>query len=374
MLQNFCAMPWHHVCVKTNGDYAVCCQHKQPPDKKFNINTHSVDEWVDSDYLTSVKQSFLEDKRHPGCEVCWNAENQNLPSYRQRTKQEYEILGVDLQKSAINIVEIDLGNTCNLKCLMCGPTSSSSILKEWKMLNEPNVPEQKDFIWKDQAFDNLENLLAQSPKIVNVRGGEPMYEKRLLTVLQNINPNSVKNTVLHITTNATTWNNQWADVLSKFKMTRFMFSVDAVEDIYEYIRYPGNWKQVENNIKMIQQMPNTKCLVHAVVMNLNILNLDKLVDWCRAQSLYLDLDKLVYPEYLQVDNLPAEIKFRAINVCQSIERNTDNSNHIRQFAQGLIAVLESQKDQIANSRWEDFLNYIRPRDRLRNNSFTTVLD
>ena len=322
MSNNFCAMPWHHTCVKTNGDYAVCCLHTQPH-SPLNINTHTEEQWKASHYLDQVKQAFLDGTKHPGCKTCWQAEEQNLPSYRQRTKLEYEILGVDLEDAQPNIVEIDLGNTCNLKCLMCGPTSSSSILKEWRLLGEPDVPNQKDYMWSDLAFENLESILQQSPKILNVRGGEPMYEKRLLKLLQQLDSSAVKNTVLHITTNATTWNSQWEEVLAKFKMTRFMFSVDAVGNYYEYIRHPGNWNQVQQNIANIKQMPNTKCLVHAVVMNLNILNFDQLVNWCRDQDLYLDLDKLTYPQCLQFDNLPANLKEKAIDVCNTV---IDNPN------------------------------------------------
>ena len=89
-------MPFHHTTIQPNGDYTVCCQHTQP--LEMNINTHTIDQWRQSDYIKQVQNFFLKDQRHPGCKSCWNLEDEGFKSYRQRTIKEYELLKIDVDK------------------------------------------------------------------------------------------------------------------------------------------------------------------------------------------------------------------------------------------------------------------------------------
>jgi molybdenum cofactor biosynthesis enzyme MoaA len=369
--KNFCAMPWHHLMVRTNGDYAVCCQHKQKHPVEYNINNVSHDQWLQSDYLQEVKQTFQNDERHPGCHVCWKYEDNGYASMRNRTQKEYEILGIDINNPSLLTVEVDLGNVCNLKCLICGENNSSSLLYENKQLGL-NKHEQSDFAWSDRAIERVKEIILKKPKVINVRGGEPFYEKRLLKILQEISDEDAKKIVLHITTNATIWTESWKAVLSKFKLVRFMFSIDAFGVEYEYVRYPANWNTVKENVKQMQKLPNAKCLVHAVVMNMNILNIKSLIEWCQENNLFLDLELIQKPSFCQIDNLPDNLKQKAIEHVESILSMNNLDNHVR------VLFDQCKKDLIAstnliNSNWIDFLEYVKPRDNLRNTSYKTVI-
>ena len=109
----------------------------------MNVNKNSIDEWLNSDYLSQVRESFSKDERHPGCSECWKKEDVGFISMRHRTAREYEILKIDTEQKQIKNVEIALGNLCNLKCLMCNEQDSSSFLAENKQLGI-NLVEQKD--------------------------------------------------------------------------------------------------------------------------------------------------------------------------------------------------------------------------------------
>ena len=82
-------------------------------------------------------------------------------------------------------VEIQLGNLCNLTCLMCNENSSSAILSENIKLGINKV-KQKNFTWNDISFDYLYEILLSGPKIVNIRGGEPLYNKKLLKLIEDL--------------------------------------------------------------------------------------------------------------------------------------------------------------------------------------------
>jgi molybdenum cofactor biosynthesis enzyme MoaA len=369
-MNNFCALPFHHVQVETNGKFAVCCMHSAPSNQNMNINSCTVDEWRNSEYLAEIRQSFLDDKRHPGCSACWKQEDDGFISLRQRNANEYKILRVDVNERKITNVEIGLSNQCNLTCLMCDENSSSAILAENVKLGI-NLRSQTDFKWHDQGYHNLQELLMQAPRLVNIRGGEPFYIKKLLELIENIPEDRARTMALHITTNATTWTTRWYEALKKFKLIRFMFSVDATGELYEYMRFPGQWETVQSNIDDICKLPNAKFLVHCVVQNLNIGSLGHLIDWCKDRALWLNFDLLDRPHYLKITNLSKQQKSKAVLHLKNIDRAVLEPHHI-QTIDNSIKLLESSYNE--PNEWNDFVKNISARDRIRGNDYRKFIN
>ena len=255
MMNNYCAMPFNHVMIATNGDYQICCVHPVPAKHRKNINQTSLDEWLQNPYLAEVKSDFAQDQTHPGCHNCWQQEAAGTQSIRQMQANEYKIIGAKPGQSKLLNVEAAVGNLCNLSCVMCDEHNSSAILAENRQLGI-SIVDQRDFSWTESAFENLQHILDCRPRVLNLRGGEPMYNKRILELIENFPSDQLNNTLLHLTTNATTWTPQWQQALSKFKAVRMMLSIDAVGDLAEYIRYPCKFDQVESNIKQIIECKN----------------------------------------------------------------------------------------------------------------------
>lgn len=362
-LKNFCALPFHHLQVQTNGNFNVCCKHKMT--NQMNINTTTVEEWRESDYMNQVQQSFLQDQRHPGCATCWHTEDQGFTSLRQRIAKEFEILKVDVDQKFLNHVEIDLTNLCNLKCLMCNESESSALLAENIQLGI-NKHSQQDFQWSDQALENLQALLACRPKVVNIRGGEPFYVKQLLKIIESIPDDVARTMALHITTNATVWTERWQQALIKFKLVRFMFSVDATGELYEYMRFPGDWTTTSSNIDSILKLPNAKGLIHCVIQNLNVGRIGELIDWCQQRSLWLNIALLDTPYYLHLTNLPQPFKDYAIKHLERILEKYPQESFTPMIENSLHMIKLSKFD---SQVWQAFKTNIAMRDRLRGNSF-----
>lgn len=367
-------MPFGHTTISTGGDFQVCCLHPAPDEHRRNINHTTFEEWDKSSYLAEVRDSIANGQRHPGCRYCWKIEDLGQPSARIRIQPEYKILKIakpqDQTEYPVNI-ELELGNLCNLKCLMCNEKNSSAILAENIQLGV-NKLQQKDFKWTAEGFKNLQDLLSKSPKVINIRGGEPLYNKDLLKLIEEMPPEVCKSTLLHITTNATVWSPQWAKALEKFRLVRVMASIDAVGDLYEYIRFPASWSQVESNVIEMSKISNIRLLVHCTVQNLNISNLRDLIDWTEQNNLYLSLDQLIAPNFLQIINLPQRQREYAIeSLTQTLSDLPELSNRIQVFLQNCISQLRAAEDN--QSSWDAFQKYILPRDSIRNNTYTKFL-
>lgn len=367
-MKNYCALAFDHVMIKTDGTYGICCQHNTPADRRVNINQHDHGHWQNSDYVQGVRNSFLLDQRHPGCALCWQAEDSGFDSLRTRCAKEYTLLPRDARRAVKN-VEINLGNLCNLRCLMCSESDSSAILAENRKLGI-NKLTQKDLAWSDTAYENLQALIDQRPYVVNIRGGEPLYSKKLLELVDNIPITQARDMVLHITTNATVWNQQWHQALGKFRLIRFMFSVDAIGQLYEYIRYPASWPLVEDNIKSMMSLPNSKCLVHCVGQNLNISSISPLIEWCERHMIYLEIDSLVFPDHMQITNLPVHQKNAAVKHLERLD-NQQLAPHLAKFVRSAHDVLERTKFDC--NLWQTFVANISLRDRLRGNSYRNFI-
>lgn len=365
----FCALPFGHTSIATNGDFSVCCIHETPQEYTVNINENKFDQWNTSEYLSQVRKSFRLNQQHPGCSVCWQKESLGQVSLRTRNQKEYQILGVTDQTEFPVDLEIRLGNLCNLKCIMCNETESSGILAENIQLGI-NQHQQKDFQWNETAFEHLQEIIASRPKIISIRGGEPFYNKSLLDIIENLPSDTFSQTMLHVSTNATVWNDRWQSALEKFKLVRLMFSVDAVEELYEYIRFQGHWKETDNNISLMMSGKNVKSLVHCVVQNLNIQYLGPMIKWAKQKGLYLQLEPLNHPSWLAMANLPDTLKQKAIDHLDEV-LTWDLAQHERDFV--TVSRTHLVNSTYNHELWQTFQTQIGMRDRLRNNSYTRFL-
>ena len=368
-MKHYCAMPFNHVSIANTGNYQICCMHQVPAKHKQNINQTSVDEWLQNPYLTEVRSAFAQDQQHPGCQRCWQQEESGTRSTRQSQAKEYKIIGaVPMQTKLLN-VEFAVGNLCNLSCVMCDEYNSSSILSENRQLGIAIV-DQRDFSWTETAFENLQHIIDSAPKIINLRGGEPMYNKRILELIENFPSDKLNSTLLHLTTNATTWTPQWQQALSKFKAVRMMLSVDAVDDLAGYIRYPTKFAQVEQNIKQIVECKNIKPIIHTTVQNLNIMHIGQVIKWAKNMNIHLMLDLLVRPDYLEITNLPPMLKQQAIDHLSDVLAQ-DLDAHIQSEITAYKTALEVSV--FDPQRWQQFVDYISQRDAVRGNSHRDFL-
>jgi sulfatase maturation enzyme AslB (radical SAM superfamily) len=374
-MDNFCPLPFGHTVISTKGNFGICCQHYPPSEQLININQHDYKVWSESSYVKEVQDSFSQGTKHPGCNHCWNQENIGDQSLRQQVFNEYKILKVTepTPVESLATIEIQLGNLCNLKCLMCYETDSSAILQENQQLGI-NQSEQQDYHWSDTAFTNLNSLLSTRPKIINIRGGEPFYNKNLLKLITDLSDRGICfNTMLHITTNATVINSQWLGVLEKFKLVRLMVSVDATDELYEYIRFPAKWNTVAKNIKTLQEYKNFNVILNAVVQNLNIGKIGSLINWAKEQNLHLHLSSLIGQKHLAITNLPPALKQQAISHLKDILHNDCPENLIpliKTWHQQLTLALTTEFDEDA---WTEFQINIGMRDQIRKNSHRNFL-
>lgn len=245
---SLCTLPWTGVFVNPDGTIKNCAISSL---KLGNIHNTPIEEILAGPTNAAVKTDMLNHVRHARCNACYKVENlidsgSQLHNISNRSwYKKYGIKNLDLYDSPNNfklkILDLRWRNTCNLACVYCGPDLSSKWADELKnteyTINETILEKNKKYI-----FDQIDTI-----DHVYLAGGEPLLIKENLELL-NLLSEHKPDVEIRINTNLSVVDNKIFKKLLTFKNVKWTISVDAIDDEYNYIRYPGNWNQFYNNL------------------------------------------------------------------------------------------------------------------------------
>lgn len=274
-----------------------------------------------SEMLDGIKRDFLAGEWPVGCERCRIEEAAGIPSRRQmdhdRWQHHYD--RYDLDSNQLLTMGLALGNVCNLKCIICQPGSSSLWRKEYQDLYQIDMPTidrfQKNFI--SSITDLAPNLVH-----LDIHGGEPFLAaiKEHQALLDHyIQTQQAQDITIHYTTNATIWpDDSWFDRWQNFAKIDMQLSIDGVGDRFEYLRYPGKWSSITQNVdrylQMQQRNPWLQLSVAHSVSAFNIYYIDQFRRWCDQVGLPKPwTGKIHTPRYLRPTVWPVEIRQRIVD-------------------------------------------------------------
>lgn len=282
----YCHVPWTNIDISPKGDISPCCKFLNYRYEYLvsNITRNTIEEYLESPTLKDVKRDFLKDRWPKGCDRCRIEEENNIESRRLSDEKRYKEYLDNHRNNGFISASIAFGNTCNLTCIICDAGSSSRWHDEYKKIYKVDI--RPNHFYKDQFVDNF---ISFSPNLkhLDIPGGEPMLsgvpqQKQLLKYY--IDNNKAHDISLHYFTNCTIFpDDEWLSLWQYFKQIEIQLSIDGVGERFEYLRYPGNWLEVEQNAikyKQLQStMPNLKLSISTTVSAYNIGYLDEVIDW-----------------------------------------------------------------------------------------------
>jgi len=376
MSKTICPLPWIHLATRPNGDVRLCCTANASGAGKIdnktaglvkqdgvpmNLRESSIEDIWNSAFMKQTRLQMLNGEVPQSCTKCFSEETNGIVSKRQwETKVWKNRINIEEIYSKteedgslpVNIPYFDLrlGNVCNLKCTMCSPHDSSSWIKEWKMmLPKIQNSELKDDLGWDSSFDYtwyqkndfLESIQNQLENIQELyfAGGEPLMipeHKKILSDL--VNSDKAKNIILRYNSNGTYINDEFLDLWSHFKKVKFNFSLDAVGERNDYIRFPSTWNDVFSKLQKIAQQSTDNVFVNVAcaVQALNVTHLPEMADFFLKQNLNInEIDEgapiigthLVYlPSYQNVRVLPYYQKCKAAEKIKNFVDSVKNDN------------------------------------------------
>ena len=162
-----------------------------------------------------------------------------------------------------------------------------------------------------------------------------------------------------------------------FSSVYIVFSVDGYEKTQEYIRYPSQWKEIEENILKIlkNRRENTQFHFSPVVQVYNILNLTQLLRWIDdLQISYGNVNNSMIictkPEFLDIAILPKNLKQKALLRIEEYENSYKGRDHFLLECLGSVKnVLRTEEKAGIEKDLKRFYKYTSLLDQKRGNSF-----
>lgn len=366
----FCYTPWTNIDINPMGNISPCCKfrHEYYSDPRLNIITSDLAEYKNSNLLQSVKDDFLNNTWPAGCERCKIEEQNGIESKRQLdyTRWEHSYKNYDRDSGKFLTASVAFGNTCNLKCITCSPSSSSKWHKEYKKIYK--IDTKPNHFYKENFINEL---IEQCPDLIHldIPGGEPFLsgvtqQHQLLDYY--IKSGKSKDIAIHYTTNVTVFpDNSWWNRWNHFKEIDIQLSIDGIKNRYEYIRFPAQWNDCDNNVNRYlekqHQEKNIKLSVSHTLGAFNVLYLDEFFSWCEQKGLPRPwIGRVHNPAHFRCSVFPDSIKEQIVN--QLRESKYEDVILWSEFLQN-----NNDSDQFA-----EFLNKKQTHDEYRNTNFELI--
>lgn len=322
--RTFCVLPWIHFATRPNGDMRLCCsanasgagsdhtvglvknEHGVPAN--FG-NSKPLEAW-NNEYMRSVRLMMLDGKIPLSCSKCIKEEDTGVASKRIWETYTWMNDGIDIEELVKNTdsngvipeklyyLDLRLGHTCNIKCIMCSPHDSSRWVQDYEKLMKrttiPIISEQMS--WDKDSFNNTwyenpdfwEQMYAQIPNIKQVyfAGGEPLMIKEHKKFLEEIiNRGYGDKILIRYNSNGLLLDDEIIELWTKFKKVKFAVSLDAVGDRNYYIRYPSEWDTIVKNLHKLDNTPdNIQVSIATAIQILNIKHLPDFAKWKIQQN------------------------------------------------------------------------------------------
>ena len=437
---SFCILPWIQIHSTSTGSFRICCDSTNSKDfvgqnqqKLFMHESDIEDVWNCGD-MRRFRTKMLKGEKLKECECCYATEKAAGTStrltYFMTFNKEYRRLkkaGVfdqtlrDNGKSVFNprFLNMALSNKCNLSCRMCYPRLSSTKAKEVFQLrakaieqgddyqpnsfaiidndiqpNPSSAPQDQfqefqkhfDFIDKDSYWRQIEKCAPYLNHLF-LHGGEPLLSaEKIERVFDRIvEHRREKEVTIWMVTNLTVLDDAFLSKMAsiQWRSLNLAFSVDGINALQEYIRYPVKWKKFDRNLrKVMARAKDFDVLSTSItVQAYNVFQLTDLLDYMES---FWDIKRVQFqfsflrdPDYLRPDVLPREIREQAIdklNDFKTRSKSINSGNGIVGLEDSINVIIHGLKHEDGNveQRRGEFIRYTKALDDFNRQNILTV--
>jgi len=294
---------------------APCCVYQQ------DIQTTSdIINFIDDDTLSAVRKHWDSGNIPQGCLICKHEESIGNSSRRIGSNHWYRDNGYD--NTDIELVRLDywVGDVCNLRCVICKPSFSSAWKEELKI---PIVERRQtvNHAWKDLDLSKL--------RYIHFNGGEPLLSKEHMEFLKAI-PDKSQVHIVYDTNGTILPSEKLQDLWTEFKLVHLGFSIDDLNERFEYQRYPAKWNNTVENLHWFIDNCSANCMfsINTTISWLNqsnMINIDRWVNENFNTSRVNDPikhQKLSAVGIFAIDNIDSVSIINFLNSCDQ-RRGTD---------------------------------------------------
>jgi len=389
----WCIDPFINFAHTADGYYRPCCVGTVDRTNGANVSNMSPIEYFTGKEMSNLRREMLSknfsDHTRFLCAQCFKNDKDGVTSRRKKENKtyfafdeihellakyndpNYEAVVEDLKYVNFKI----LGNLCNLKCLMCGPSASSKIAAEWKkhdIAGHGNLKNVERLPYNDktkQSYMKDFNIILENIDRFSLVGGEafinPNFDEIWDILSNNKNANNMD---LLIITNGTILPQKVLDNANNFKKLLLLFSIDGVYERGSYVRSGLDWNKFELNVKRALNS-DADCSFTVATSILNIGYLDDIYDYLTNLGVpdhKIQWDSVVTePAHLRASNLPMEIKTMYLKKLSMHHAFRKNNTKFNSALQTLRTINSDHKSFLNGIKFLKKIDSIRNTDTLK---------
>ena len=322
----YCSLPWRGFSNDPDGRVRPCCLYKDhikdESGKEMFVQTHHMKEIFSSKYMQNLRQEFRNGDKPQGCATCIMDEENGYTSKRLQYLTEEPVIDYDREPGLPTEYQMILSNACNLKCRSCTPSHSSlwqaehKVVWGWTGYKMPHGQgsDQSSVLWKDR--DEWLSYV----KRLEIVGGEPFYISKWRQLWDELIAKGLsKDIKMDMSTNCTIYEEEVVQkLIDNFKSIGIGISIDGMGKVYNYLRHPGNWTEVEANIRSYHDLllRNPKwqwgISVSHTIGWINAWELPEFHTWIKTNTPKFRIwnNIIHYPPHMSVYMIPASLKKR----------------------------------------------------------------
>lgn len=385
---SWCVNADHALSANNNGTTKICCMIKNK--EVMAVGTNTIEENFNKLEFLQIREDLQNGIRHADCTWCWQEEDSGRKSKRLRDNEKYigHIKEGGEPFTGLAKFELNLGNTCNLRCRTCAPHSSSQWVKEYFDIYETKrykgdykkyTTEMKKYhqsyddespFWQD-LIDNMSTI-----KQLDFYGGEPFMSNKMWQTLQMaVDRGYAKDIELHYATNGTHWPKDKVEIFKHFKHLNLNFSIDGIGPQFEYLRDLALWKEAQENMEYAREFKKTHHNMQlswcVTLSTMSIYNLPNLLDefynvYANDFGIYLNL--VHGPIHFNISKLPPEVRDIIITRLEQTPKNYEQVWW--HYLPGIINFIKN--GTYDETVWEAFKTAIKTHDDYRGQSFANT--
>ena len=383
--KTFCVLPFTSLSTEADGAVKICCMSSQRLEIDGNryIKDNSLEEFWNCDQIKEIRHALTNGKYHPNCELCWIEEKADRRSKRIRDNIEHKnLLKNDLSQP--QILDLKLGNKCNIACRTCGSHSSTGWLKEELFFSDDQykkeLTKQTDNVSK--CFSSESSLWKTLDKwLPNINhfdfyGGEPMIiQDHWEIIKKSVELGYSKNQKLHYNTNGTVFRTKYLEWFKEFRWVDIQFSIDGIEDRFEFMRYPAKWDRVLRHVKKYMEFRNNNLQkisagVCLTISNFNIYYIDEVINFFENLGIGVYLNLVHWPDHQNITCIPTDVKQMIEKKVRNGLKDAPTSWHAHKGINNIINFMYSKEYNVDDyNRW---IQEIKDHDKYRKENFMEI--
>ena len=390
-----CQLKWNWSTVYLTTENTASCHRTDH--HKFDTSTF---DFHNTPSKIADRQRMLQGQwPERGCTYCQDIEaasgqsdritNLDFPGIHAPPELDQDLLATTVTP---RILEVYFDNTCNLKCLYCGPHFSSL----WDAENKRHGTYRSQGLVISDQFRKSENIEQNKQRlfdwirqhghnltVFNILGGEPLYQQELDQCLDLFEQHPAPELKLQIFSNLNAKLNKVqamvqrvkklidAGCLREFEITA---SLDCWGPAQEYVRYPLDLTVWQTNFEYLLSQPWINLIINSTVTPLTVKTLpdllQKINQWSQTRTVYHYQNSVNSPSYMFIDMFGGIFREDFDKALALKPELTPEQKSSKQYLAGIAA--QSQQPVPRLQEIQKLLLFLNEMDRRRKTNWRVV--